>query len=914
MKTVTQLSGKTSRLLKGLFVVLGFCFAAPSLLHAQTSVTCPPNIDFSFGNFNNWLCYTTTVSSGPSFGTWNLSGPVSGTSPGGASAVGTSRHALTTGTGLDYYGGFPEVAPGGGLYSLRLGNDREYAEAERVQYYIHVPVGFNNYSFNFKYAVVFEDPSHSAADQPRFIVRAFDSATGDPIVCASQTFVSGGLLPGFMTSPNPKYSGTPVYYLPWTVGNLNLSGSGGKTIIVEVISADCTQSGHFGYGYFDVISCGQFNAAITFCDLKKGILTLQGPAGYKNYKWYNQNFTTLLSSPPHTAQTINVPAPPTPTYYNLILTPFAANGCPDTIKTKLLSDFQMNATPDTVCNTLGKPIQLGVTATGGLGGFTYNWTGDTPLSCYKCTNPLAYPTNSGYYVATVSDTNGCFRSDTVRIENPTFHVNLGPDITTCIGTPVNLNPTLTPANGAGFIFNWTPGTGLSNTTIVNPTFTPSGVGTQRYIIRVDSGICATADTFNIRTLPNTFTAIDTTACEGDDLNLKLIGADTNFRYSWTSSNLLKFPTPASSGSDQKPSWLNVDTTRTFTITAKYPTCPDIVRTLNVRVEPVPRVFLGADTVFKCLYQPIYITTQVFPTWFNNYSYAWRANDFIDKPSSPIIQFTGREDTTLRVTVRTPLGCRGRDSVRIHVYQAGFGKLSPVDPEMCPRNTVTMKASGGIKYRWSPSLYLSDSTAATVSSTPVTTTPYTLYITDRNGCIDTLHSTVTVHPEAVVSLPDSVVLYPGESYQFHPEGNLLYYNWFPTVGLSPAPNVSNPLASPTVNTRYYLNGTTEAGCVATDSVYVLVREESAIGVANAFSPGSAPNGEFRVSHLGTATLRAFRIYNRWGTKVYESSDITKGWDGTYNGTPQPMGVYIYTVEALSNTGKVFTKQGNVTLLR
>lgn len=80
------------------------------------------------------------------------------------------------------------------------------------------------------------------------------------------------------------------------------------------------------------------------------------------------------------------------------------------------------------------------------------------------------------------------------------------------------------------------------------------------------------------------------------------------------------------------------------------------------------------------------------------------------------------------------------------------------------------------------------------------------------------------------------------------------------------------------------------------------------------PVLEPNGVFKVSHLGTATLRYFRIYNRWGVKLFETNSISQGWDGTFNGTPQPMGVYIYTVEAQSNTGTIFTKQGNVTLIR
>ena len=53
---------------------------------------------------------------------------------------------------------------------------------------------------------------------------------------------------------------------------------------------------------------------------------------------------------------------------------------------------------------------------------------------------------------------------------------------------------------------------------------------------------------------------------------------------------------------------------------------------------------------------------------------------------------------------------------------------------------------------------------------------------------------------------------------------------------------------------------------------------------------------------------------WGSQVYESGDINEGWDGRFNGVEQPMGVYVYTLEALNNKGRMIRKQGNVTLIR
>jgi len=49
-------------------------------------------------------------------------------------------------------------------------------------------------------------------------------------------------------------------------------------------------------------------------------------------------------------------------------------------------------------------------------------------------------------------------------------------------------------------------------------------------------------------------------------------------------------------------------------------------------------------------------------------------------------------------------------------------------------------------------------------------------------------------------------------------------------------------------------------------------------------------------------------------VFETKNISEGWDGTFHGKPQPMGVYVYEIEAVSNTGALFKRHGNITLIR
>ncbi len=86
------------------------------------------------------------------------------------------------------------------------------------------------------------------------------------------------------------------------------------------------------------------------------------------------------------------------------------------------------------------------------------------------------------------------------------------------------------------------------------------------------------------------------------------------------------------------------------------------------------------------------------------------------------------------------------------------------------------------------------------------------------------------------------------------------------------------------------------------------------VATAFSPnGDGTNDIIRVKGYGIAKMQ-WRIYNRWGNVVFESSDQSKGWDGKFGGKQQDTGVFVYTLEVEFSNGDKFTKSGTITLLR
>lgn len=103
-----------------------------------------------------------------------------------------------------------------------------------------------------------------------------------------------------------------------------------------------------------------------------------------------------------------------------------------------------------------------------------------------------------------------------------------------------------------------------------------------------------------------------------------------------------------------------------------------------------------------------------------------------------------------------------------------------------------------------------------------------------------------------------------------------------------------------------------GCVATDSI--LFNPEACCNVY--FPTAFTPNGKnkvFRPIYSGYHRFSNFRVYNRWGQTVYESTTSEMAWDGRFNGEPQDMGVYYYFIK-YDCGGESRVTRGEVTLIR
>ena len=106
----------------------------------------------------------------------------------------------------------------------------------------------------------------------------------------------------------------------------------------------------------------------------------------------------------------------------------------------------------------------------------------------------------------------------------------------------------------------------------------------------------------------------------------------------------------------------------------------------------------------------------------------------------------------------------------------------------------------------------------------------------------------------------------------------------------------------------------AGCIDDTCIQVSALINPLLDVPSAFTPGKfGVNSIVKVKGFGIKEMQ-WNIYNRWGQKVFESTNPANGWNGYYKGKLQAMDVYTYTLDVIFSDGKKVKKTGDITLIR
>lgn len=189
-----------------------------------------------------------------------------------------------------------------------------------------------------------------------------------------------------------------------------------------------------------------------------------------------------------------------------------------------------------------------------------------------------------------------------------------------------------------------------------------------------------------------------------------------------------------------------------------------------------------------------------------------------------------------------------------------------------------------------------------------------------GCIVDTAIRVDVRRVVADAGPDRWIKDGGETVLGGPyttTNGMYNYHWGPFNFLSDS-TVTNPSAYPPQDQTYYLTVTdinSQLGCKAMDTVVVHV-DCGEINVPNGFAPNSESSltNRFGILNNDIVKLNYFKVFNRWGELVFEGTNISQQWDGTYNGQPAPVGVYVWEADAFCVSGKQIKKSGNVLLMR
>jgi gliding motility-associated-like protein len=552
----------------------------------------------------------------------------------------------------------------------------------------------------------------------------------------------------------------------------------------------------------------------------------------------------------------------------------------------------------------------------------YNWNfgnGQTSTAF----NPSSVYNNPGYYNVslTVTDSIGC--KDTVTMNNlvyvqeyPQAGFFSSSDTLTNKCYPLLVNYTDTSIANVFGARIWDLGNGTS--TVGNPTvgtiYQAPGTYTVSLIITTTNGCRDTATrSITIEGPVGNFDLLPGTICKGQSVTFTIKDTSDVGTYSWDFGDGTTAPgiSPVTHTFNINP--LSGQTTVSLVLWSPDSTCAATV-TQILNIHPVIAAFniAGNDSVY-CLNEPISVTN----TSQNATSSTWNFGDgfTFTGTTPPVHSYASPGVYNLSLVVsNSTTGCT--DTLIRTLTINGIPDAQAVGGDTCLGSPVQLTASGGISYLWSPAATLNSDTIYNPVATPNVTTTYMVVVWDANGCNDTAYAEAIIYqPVDEVNWDTTIVI--GQTVQLNvSQGPGYSYNWSPSAGLS-CTNCPNPIAQPLVNTIYSVTIEDDAGCFSVTSTFEFeVKPLTTIDVPTAFTPdGDGINDFIFVNGLGIKKLIEFKIYNRWGQLLFETSDIKEGWNGFYRGKLQPVETYVYfaSVETWLE-GEILTKKGSFNLLR
>jgi gliding motility-associated-like protein len=534
--------------------------------------------------------------------------------------------------------------------------------------------------------------------------------------------------------------------------------------------------------------------------------------------------------------------------------------------------------------------------------------------------------------------------------NPNPPADGGSDAIICRSQSYNLNVRGFDPN-KNFTYQWLAPTvpGNTLTTIAGQNQLSVTVITNTvdslYVLKVVDNVnkCSTLDTVKIITKVPVQIPLSPQVCYKDNLLLSdQLVTLTGGRFQWYRDGQIL---PQNSDPNRLKAVIPAKYTLEYT---EFGCVSDTI----TNVRPLPFLLTKGkvvckDTPFEI--SPTVITVTSYPS--ANYTYKWyhdynrtvngfvytleNTNTVTGIYAQKVLAINGIQADTANylVSVMDSLGCQNYDTVRVKTHPKPLMALQ--DNPACEGDVVTLDARPDNRqitkyFAYPPTVrrdtvnagyaWLTDPAGLVVAPRDtmgkiIVTTAGTYFVKYQIGeCFarDTSKVQFNVLPKVnnapeVLHCPDGgkgITLDAGEGLDYR-------YLWLASGKTSRYETVYD-------TSKYYFKVFNKYGCNVLDSVNVKASCEPKVFTPGAFVPdGDDPRDRIFTIFGKHFSKMKITIYNRWGEVIFVSEDVNFGWDGTYQGSKMPMGVYPYIITyegKFDEYKKPVTERKSVTLIR
>ena len=541
-----------------------------------------------------------------------------------------------------------------------------------------------------------------------------------------------------------------------------------------------------------------------------------------------------------------------------------------------------------------------VIVTSGSPPYTYNWTPALPPV------PNQSGLCAGQYTCTVTESTGCTIQVTFSLtQQIPFSIAVSTTPTICGSNTGTASVTVTGGSGV-YTYEWSTG---DTTTMID-----SLIAGGYQVVVTDSLGCQDSILAVVGSTGLAVTSQATTVlCFGDSTataSVTVTSGTPPYSYQWMPYG----------GNQATATGLGVAVFMCMITDAT-----GCSTTLIVPVTgPPPLTVLPSANMTVCTGESVTITA-VVQGGTGPYTYNW-SHGF---PNVPTWTFTPQQTDTYTVQVVDANGCAAQPQttqVKLNpVPVANFYALEPT----CPPAEVafTNLTDTAVSYQW-----FFDDPASGAQDTSTLEDPTHLYnssgtynvtliATNVWGCSDTITQPIAPVPATpntqVAAVPQQVtILNASTSIVNSTQGGVTYCVYFGdgdslcTSSMGPYPHTYDSLGVYTV----MLVAWNQDGCPDTAFTQVAVEEPTTCYIPNAFTPnGTGLNDQFLAYGINVEDFH-LRVYDRWGMLLFESRDIYRGWDGTFQGNKCQEDVYVWKLTYTDNFGELNVKYGHVALIR